>query len=111
MLEDDLRAALRRVDPPEGFEHRVLARIERAERPAGLAPRRFPAWAAAAGLAFASIAGVAVYHERQVKERERGMAARDQLVLALQITGKKLDSVRNQINYSDSNSKNVEQEH
>jgi hypothetical protein len=111
MLEDDLRAALRPVDPPEGFEHRVLARIEQQKSAVAVTPRRFPAWAAAAGLAFASLAGVAVYHDRQVKERERGMAARDQLVLALQITGKKLDTVRNQINYSDSNNKNVEQEH
>lgn len=98
MLEDDLRAALRPVDPPEGFEQRVMARLDSGGGPVRRpAARAFSSWAAAAaGLAFASVAGIAVYNHQQ--EQRRGLEARDQLVLALQITGKKLDAVRTQIN-------------
>ncbi len=97
MLEDDLKAALRPVDPPEGFEQRVMARLNGD----GSTVRRSfsSAWkAAAAGLAFASVAGIAVYNHKQQQEQRRGLEARDQLILALQITGKKLDAVRTQIN-------------
>lgn len=101
MLEDDLKAALRPVDPPEGFEQRVMARLDRdGERRGPVVQRSFSsAWkAAAAGLAFASVAGIAVYNHQQQEQQRRGLEARDQLILALQITGKKLDAVRTQIN-------------
>ena len=92
MFEDDLKLALRRVDPPVGFEGRVLARLYERESPR---PWRFTAWAAAAGLAFASFAGVAIY---QYQQQRRAIEARDQLLLALRVTGQKLDAVRDRIN-------------
>lgn len=54
-LEDDLRQALRREEPPEGFADRVLARLPAAE-PAKVVemrprPRPAPLWAAAAAAA------------------------------------------------------------
>lgn len=100
MLEDDLRAALRPVEPPEGFEQRVLARLDESGGNRRGPARTFSAWAAAAGLAFASVAGIAVYNHQQQEalQRQRALDARDQLILALQITGKKLDAVRAQIN-------------
>jgi hypothetical protein len=98
MLEDDLKAALRPVEPPEGFEQRVMARLDSGGGSMHRPVRTFSAWAAAAGLAFASVAGIAVYNKQQ--EQRRGLEARDQLILALQITGKKLDAVRKQINNS-----------
>ena len=99
--DDDLKQALRRVDPPAGFEHRVMARLHDAgagvRRPER---RRLTAWVAAAAMSCASIAGIAVYHqEREERARqEKAMAARDQLIQALQITSRTLDTVREQIN-------------
>lgn len=95
-FENDLKEALRRVDPPAGFEQRVLARLAR-ESSASRQPSRFTAWATAAGLAFASLGGVAIYQHQQQRKAEQ---ARDQLVLALRITSQKLDIVRSRINHS-----------
>ena len=106
MLEDDglnsieereLKEALRRVEPREGFDQRVMARIHGG--PAKHPVRRFTAWATAAAMTCASLAGVAMY--RQNLEERKGKEARDQLVLALRITGKKLDAVRNTINQNE----------
>jgi anti-sigma factor RsiW len=94
-LDDALREALRREDPPEGFTERVLARIER--RPEQQAPwrgwlagLRAPSlrWAtafAAAGLVIGS------YEYRAWKQEQiKGEKARDEVMLALRITGSKL---------------------
>lgn len=97
-FENDLREALRQVGAPAGFEQRVLARLsslDRSGRPASPRPSRFTAWATAAGLAFASFGGVAIYRDRQER---KALHARDQLVLALRVTSQKLDVVRNRIN-------------
>jgi hypothetical protein len=94
-FENDLKEALRQVDPPPGFEQRVLARLARESAAAHRRPSRFTAWAAAAGLAFASLGGVAIY---QYQQQQRAIKARDQLLLALRITSQKLDVVRSRIN-------------
>lgn len=95
--DDDLKAAFRRVEPPPGFEQRVLARLGEQPRPkrqaAGLG---FAAWAGVAAMAMLSIGGIDAY--QQEREQQRAITARDQLLLALQITGKTLDSVRDQLN-------------
>ncbi|MBS1834857.1 MAG: hypothetical protein JST65_19210 [Acidobacteria bacterium] len=99
--DDDLKAAFRRVEPPPGFEQRVMARLD---EDAGSRPRikqassgfGFAAWAGIAAMAVLSLGGISAY--QQEREQQRAMAARDQLLLALQITGKTLDSVRDQIN-------------
>jgi hypothetical protein len=93
--DDDLKQALRRVEPPDGFDQRVLARLEPSRQHRRTAPR-FTAWVTAAGLSFASLGGIAIY-QHQLEQR-KGMEARDQLMLALRITGKKLDAVRSTIN-------------
>lgn len=100
--DDDLKAAFRRVEPPPGFEQRVLARLGEQPRPkrqaAGLG---FAAWAGVAAMAMLSIGGITAYQisaYQQEREQQRAIAARDQLLLALQITGKTLDSVRDQLN-------------
>jgi type VI protein secretion system component VasF len=96
-FENDLRKALRQVDPPEGFEQRVLARLAQ-ETAAARRPRvsRFTGWAVAAGFALAFFGGVAMY--RQQQQERRALQARDQLVLALRVTSQKLDVVRSRIN-------------
>jgi hypothetical protein len=94
--DDDLKQALRRVEPPDGFDQRVLARLDQPSRQHRRTAPRFTAWVTAAGLSFASLGGIAIY-QHQLEQR-KGMEARDQLMLALRITGKKLDAVRSTIN-------------
>lgn len=90
-LEDDLRAALRRREPPSGFAERVLARaegrdVERVRR----RPARRWTWAAAS-LAACLTLGVGVVEVRQMREtRARGMEAKQELMEAMRITGSKL---------------------
>lgn len=94
-LDDELREALRREEPPEGFAERVLARIERR-------PERAPAWRGwLAGFraprlrwatAFATLALVigGVEYRNWAVEQAEGERAKEQVMLALRITGSKL---------------------
>jgi hypothetical protein len=93
-LENDLKDALRRVEPPAGFEQRVFARLARESSPR----KRFTTWATAAGLAFASLGGIVIYQQQQ--QQRKAEEAHEKLVLALRITGQKLDVIRARINTS-----------
>jgi len=90
-FEDELKAALRRKEPPLGFANRVMRRIERP-RPAFRL--RWAAWAVAAGLILS--AGGLRYHSYQV-ERAQGERAKRQLLLALEITSEKLSLVQRKV--------------
>ncbi len=96
-LEDELRDALRRVDPPPGFAERVIARAG-AAAPARVPWFRVPGlrWAAAAACCLFLFAGLEVRRQQQI--RLEGEAARVQLVQALRIAGGKLELVRDRIN-------------
>jgi hypothetical protein len=94
-FEELLKRALERKQPSAGFTERVLARTQETE------PRRkrrrfiFPFWfapALAALLVFAVGLGYGRYHERQQGER-----AKEQLVVALRLTGAKLHHVRSRV--------------
>ena len=92
LKEDDLKQALQSQEPSEGFANRVMARVNGApSRRKRLMPRL--AWAMAAAAMAMTVGGGALYERRR-----RGEQARDQLMLALRITGQKLDHVRKQIN-------------
>jgi len=88
-LEKQLREALRHVDPPPGFAVRVSARTQSEQRhrwlPAGY--RWVPATLAASVLLSLLVA----YGWQLRHEREQGLAARQQLIEALRLTGEKLD--------------------
>ena len=93
-LENELREALRRQDPPPGFAERVLAAAEGAQAAprAGLLETvrawfRGPAARWAAAVCAMLLVGVAV---EQRREHEKGEQAKAQLMLALRITGAKL---------------------
>ena len=98
-LEQDLRRALERTDPPLDFTHRVLAEVQRetTQGAAGPAPviRRFPAmqWlAAAAAMAIMATGGVRYYdHQQKVAEAKRVEA---DIRLAMQITSDALSRVQ-----------------
>ena len=95
-FEQQLRDALRPVDPEEGFEQRVMARVatEPARRRAKVT--RWAAWLAlAASVAFAAILGVNQWQERR---EQQGLEARRQLLEALRVTGEKLDVAYQAVN-------------
>ena len=87
-LENELKDALRRVPAPEGFANRVLERVRNDER----RPARSPWWRAiAATLLLAAILGGWGAHEMIERRQEReGQRAREQVLLALRITGEKV---------------------
>ncbi len=91
-LEDQLRKALRPVDPGERFAQGVLERVVRASQ------RRYASvrWPLAAALAVVALGTLAVYGW-QVR-RAQGLEARRQLIEALQVTGQKLDLAYRAVN-------------
>lgn len=83
-FERELRHALRRVEPPEGLEQRILRNV----RP--LRARRMPVWLAAAASVIL-VAGAALGLVRWREQRIRAQQAeqvRQQLELTLRITSR-----------------------
>jgi hypothetical protein len=93
-FEDDLRAALRREQPPADFAARVLAKAAQTERVVAFPVWRRPAtWAMAAGLAVAALVPPAVLEYRH-REEQRALEAKKEFLFALQITRTKLQQTR-----------------
>jgi hypothetical protein len=108
-LENELRAALRRREPPAGFTQRVLAQIEAAPAPrvgwrrALASLFRMPRlrWAAAGAVACLLLA-IGIAHYRQVqRERAEGEAARAQVMQALRIASSKLNVTMKRVQETD----------
>ena len=114
-LEDELRRALRRREPPPGFTQRVLARVRQEAGARSLAGVRSEArlaqrapWArwslfgprlrlglAAAAAVLVLAVSLSVWRQRrEEQERIAGAAARAQVMEALRITSAKLNRVR-----------------
>jgi hypothetical protein len=94
-LEEELKKAFERVPPPAGFAERVLARAANEERkekarsrswfePAGWTGLR---WAASFALCAVLATSGILYHREQ---QRKGEEAKEQLMLALRITSRKL---------------------
>jgi hypothetical protein len=96
-IEDQLRAALRRHDPPPGLVDRVLerTRLERARPEPARPPRRMwrPVWSMAAIAAALTVVSFSVTTYQHTREER---AAR-QAELALRIAAEKLNLARNQV--------------
>ena len=98
-FEDDLRAALRPLDPGADFAERVLARLpERAPvaqdttKVVSMRSRRAALRWLPLALAATLVVAVLVRHEWQLRQEvERGRIAREQLMDALRVTSEKLD--------------------
>ncbi len=89
-LDDELRDALRRVQPPSGFAARVIARAhEQAPAHQRLWSAPVLRWAVAATVLIAVGLGGFEYR-RDRRERAQGEAARQQAIIALRIAGTKL---------------------
>ena len=126
-IEHELKNALRRREAPAGFADRVFARA--AEHGAGRtkpawrdAWRRafawlFPSgmlvrWAAVAAVSAALIIGAVAegFHYRNVqRERARGEAAKERLLLALRIAGSKLQLAKTRVDQINSDPANQDQ--
>jgi len=102
-LEDNLRHALRRQEPPEGFAERVLSRIP--PRPEGWKPRlaalfRMPAmrWATVGVVIVCLLFAGWIQQERERQIRVQGEIAKEQLLQALRIASIKLNTARKMVN-------------
>jgi hypothetical protein len=114
-LEDALKHALRREDPPEDFTQRVMARV--ATQKVAPQPLRdswltiftqpFFRWAALAAVAAAMIFGVHIYNVR--RERVQGEAAKQRLMLALRVAGSKLQLAKAKVNEMNMNQNKTRQ--
>lgn len=94
-FEQQLRDALRPVEPEDGFEQRVMARITSERTRARSSVTRWVSVALAASVVFAAILGT---HEWQVRREQEGLEARKQLIEALRLTGEKLDVAYQAVN-------------
>jgi hypothetical protein len=92
-FDNDLRQALRRCDPPDGFADRVMARIPVRKRHTWWAPR-----SAAAAALIVVLGGAGAWqfeHSRQKRlEAERAKA---ELVQGLELTSAKLQATRSRL--------------
>jgi len=98
-LDDELRSALRREEPPQGFAERLMSRIAAAPvRPSRwerlLSALRLPGlpklgWVAAAVCLV--LLGSALEYRRQQRVKAEGKAARAQVMLALRMASTKLN--------------------
>ena len=99
-LEQQLRKALAREDAPAGFEARVRAAVARnAARQPWYVRLALPVrlrWATVALAATLVVAGV-WQHQRAVEERVAGEAAKQELMIALQITSSKLHTIQEKV--------------
>ena len=91
-LEDELREAMRREEPPAGFTNRVLAaasgtRTNPWTRIFGWSGVR---WALAGAMCL-MLAVAGIEYKQRRDEQERGEAAKAQLMQALRITADKLE--------------------
>lgn len=93
-FEQQLKHAMARKEAPAWLEAKVLAEVRRREQPA----RRWSVrWAAAALATVLVSSGVLWQHERDVRDRAAGEAAKAKLELALRITRTKLQQIDRQV--------------
>jgi hypothetical protein len=87
-FENELRSALTRRNPPEGFSERVISAIGRRR------PHAYRRWLGAAAVLVLMLASV-FEHER--RQRIEARTASEELVRAMEIVNAKLDSARQRV--------------
>ena len=104
-LEEDLRIAMRREEPPEDFAERVLARLKWPATPQYscwellsvlLRPPRVQ-WVALCVIFSIMIPAASVQYRKLVERRAEGERAKQQLVVAVRVAGSKLHSVQKRV--------------
>ena len=94
-FEQQLRDALQPVDPEEGFDQRVMARIAQERSRSRTKITRWASVALAASVLFVAVLGA---HQWQLRREQEGLEARKQLIEALRLTGEKLDVAYQAVN-------------
>ncbi|MFB3923410.1 MAG: hypothetical protein ACE145_16945 [Terriglobia bacterium] len=108
-LENGLRKALERREPPDGFAEKVLARVEasptrgRGWREALRAFVRVPSlrWAAAGAVACLLVALGTLHYRHVQRERAAGEAAKAQVMQALHVASSKLNVAMKKVQQAD----------
>jgi hypothetical protein len=104
-LDEVLKTALRREEPPPDFAERVMAKVSQTD--SHTRQIKSPLWSAFSRplvrwTAFAAVTAslvVGSIHYRNVqRERAEGEAAKQQLMLALHIAGSKLQLAKTKVN-------------
>ncbi len=97
-LEHELRQALKRKSPSEGFDERVLDRLKAGapERTPAPAPRRWPRLALplAASLSIAIAGSYYIRQQQETRHLAQTERAAHDVVLALQIASEKVSAVQ-----------------
>jgi hypothetical protein len=89
-LDDELRGALRPVDPGEDFAQHVQLRIAQDSRQSRRPAKARYQWLPVA-LAASVVLGFLISHDWQMRREQQGLEARRQLIEALRVTSAKLD--------------------
>jgi len=97
-FEEKLREVLKPEEPPLGFAERVVARTlhHNVSLRRNIFMRRSLRWAAAAVFCALIAVGGTEYYQERIK-RSQSEAAKQQLMLALQIAGEQLQFVQSKI--------------
>ena|SRR5438128_4646895 len=105
-MHDDLRDALRRVDPPAGFADRVLRSAQTQpgspkpppSQPSAASARQAISRLAVAATVVAMIGG-GLWYRAEERRKQEGEDAKRQVLLSLNIAGSKLREVAMKINH------------
>ena len=104
-INDELRQALRRMEPPVGFAERVLQRVAEGDastgEPGGGPMRRGRSqtildWAAAAVLVLTVTGGA--WYRNELRRQAQGEEAKRQVLVSLRMAGSKLQFVQSKVN-------------
>ena len=103
-LEDDLKMALQRTEPPEDFVDRVMARVHQPPPPEPtwwerlsvlLRPPRLQ-WVAAC-LILSVVIPAGLQYRKEQRMRAEGEKAKEQLMFAVRVAGNKLHRVQQKV--------------
>lgn len=104
-LEDDLKMALQRTEPPGDFVDRVLARVNQPPPPEPtwwerltvlLRPPRLQ-WVAASVILSVIIPVAGIEYRREQRMRAEGEKAKEQLMFAVRVAGSRLHRVQQKV--------------
>jgi hypothetical protein len=94
-LEDQLRAALQRQEPPDGFAERVLAQLPQKPPRRGVSLNSLRPWMAIAAVLVLAFSGALLWQgERERRQTAAAEQAKQELIYALQLTSAELQQTR-----------------
>lgn len=96
-FEEELKKALVRCDPPEGFEERLFKKIARGGNHRVPFYRSMSNWRLVAASAVLVVAGGWGLAYRQHVREERGEAVKRQLLVAMRIAGTELREAQSRV--------------